>query len=441
MKKIIGVVILLYLCCSVSLGLAQEPKSPGKIEDLVVSNLGEGDALFLTWDIEMSVQDVSEYNIYRSARSGEKGELIAQTSANNYRDINLASGTTYYYQVSGVDRSNKEVISSNQASGFPFEKGYKVFPIQGMIYVTFWPNQFNTKDSVESLKRLQKTGANFVAILFNWYMANQYDSEVYFHPQKTPPYEEILYAVNMIHRLGMKVILQPQVDCMDNVWRGKIHPKSKDDWFDSYNNMIMIYARMAQENGVEMLAVGREFGSLSGKANFKRWKEIIENIRNVYKGPLTYAANWDEYHRVSFWPLLDYIGVNAYFPLSSHKCPTREELSQIWKGAPGHADIFTRLKNFSSKLKKPLFFTGIGYRSIDYAASKPFYWLTPGRVYNGQAQANCYAALIDVFKGQDWFKGVCWWRWWPESKAGGEGDKDYTPQNKPAEALLTELYK
>jgi homoserine trans-succinylase len=38
---------------------------------------------------------------------------------------------------------------------------------------------------------------------------------------------------------------------------------------------------------------------------------------------LTYAANWDDFDKVPFWNELDYIGIDAYFPLSdatTHRC-------------------------------------------------------------------------------------------------------------------------
>ena len=45
------------------------------------------------------------------------------------------------------------------------------------------------------------------------------------------------------------------------------------------------------------------------------WKSLIAEIRTVYNGKLTYAANWHgDYDVVELWPHRDYIGVNAYFP-------------------------------------------------------------------------------------------------------------------------------
>ena len=58
---------------------------------------------------------------------------------------------------------------------------------------------------------------------------------------------------------------------------------------------------------------------------------MILKIKEVYKGKLTYAANWDEFKRVPFWKALDYIGVDAYFPLSDKKTPTVAEFEKGWK--------------------------------------------------------------------------------------------------------------
>ena len=47
-----------------------------------------------------------------------------------------------------------------------------------------------------------------------------------------------------------------------------------------------------------------------------QWRALIVEIRDVYGGPLSYAANFDQALEVGFWDALDAIGVNAYYPLS-----------------------------------------------------------------------------------------------------------------------------
>lgn len=48
----------------------------------------------------------------------------------------------------------------------------------------------------------------------------------------------------------------------------------------------------------------------------RHWRDLIAEVRTVYAGPLSYAANFDQVQEVGFWDALDVVGANAYFPLS-----------------------------------------------------------------------------------------------------------------------------
>ena len=65
----------------------------------------------------------------------------------------------------------------------------------------------------------------------------------------------------------------------------------------------------------------------------KFWNELILKIKKLYKGKLTYAANWDEYKRIHFWNVLDYIGVDAYFPLTDKKSSStnNRNCKYVWR--------------------------------------------------------------------------------------------------------------
>jgi hypothetical protein len=47
------------------------------------------------------------------------------------------------------------------------------------------------------------------------------------------------------------------------------------------------------------------------------WRALIAALRQVYPGPVSYAANFDQAEQVGFWDALDAVGVNAYYPLST----------------------------------------------------------------------------------------------------------------------------
>jgi hypothetical protein len=55
------------------------------------------------------------------------------------------------------------------------------------------------------------------------------------------------------------------------------------------------------------------------------WSQLIKKIKKIYSG--NYAANWDDFDKVPFWNELDYIGIDAYFPLSDATTPSVLELN------------------------------------------------------------------------------------------------------------------
>lgn len=94
------------------------------------------------------------------------------------------------------------------------------------------------------------------------------------------------------------------------------------------------------------------------------WRHLIDRIRRVYSGPLTYAANFDQYREIAFWDALDWMGINAYFSLRpplSEKSPP-ESLSAALE--EGWEKVFSELERFRSEQHledRPLLFTEIGY--------------------------------------------------------------------------------
>src|SRR6185437_14398256 len=94
--------------------------------------------------------------------------------------------------------------------------------------------------------------------------------------------------------------------------------------------MIDHYADLAGQGGATMLVIGTELKTMSGSAYTSRWEQIVASVRRRFAGRLTYAANWNEYQQVRFWGDLDYIGVDAYYPLSELPAPTVSQLLSAW---------------------------------------------------------------------------------------------------------------
>lgn len=312
---------------------------------------------------------------------------------------------------------------------------------KGMCYVTWNKARYASVGSDESLEEMAKTGTKWAAIMVNWYQDKCYTTSI-FPTEKSASDESLIHAIDKMHSLGMKVMLKPHLDVIDTSggsWRGEIACAAEPDWevwFDSYGEFIKHYAKIAQEHKVELFCIGTELTSVATiKENL--WKtKVIAPVRLIYKGPLTYAANWsEEYTHVKFWDSLDYVGIDAYFPLSEKKRPTLEEIKKGWE------PWVKELEEFQAKVNKPIIFPEIGYCSALGTAKTP--WEEVGNGYNSidsELQADCYRALLETFWDKDWFYGVYWWRWGTDVRFGGPSNTGYSLQNKPAQQVVTKWY-
>jgi len=244
--------------------------------------------------------------------------------------------------------------------------------------------------------------------------------------------------IELLRRNGIQVMLKPQLWIWRGLFTGDLAMESEADWQQleaSYSDFILTYASLAEETGAELFCIGTELEAfVAARPAF--WARLIEAVRERYSGQITYAANWDEYDQVPFWEALDYIGIDAYFPLSQDRNPTVAALREGW--APWKKSI----RELAAEKNRPVLFTEYGYRSVDYTARKP--WLadrSEGRV-NLQAQSNAKTALFEEFWQEPWFAGGFLWKWFINHPvSGGPLDNRFTPQNKPAQQVIRTYYR
>ncbi|MGK0362988.1 MAG: hypothetical protein ACI85O_000027 [Saprospiraceae bacterium] len=249
--------------------------------------------------------------------------------------------------------------------------------------------------------------------------------------------EGVEKTIDLANENGINVLLKPQV-YVPGSWTGGLDFSDEDwaKWEKEYRDYMMPMARLAEEKEVKVFCIGTEFKMSTAKRE-QFWREFIRDVRKVYSGKLTYAANWDEYKTLTFWDDLDFIGIDAYFPLSDAKTPTVAELREAWK-----TPLYD-IERIQKKFDKPVIFTEYGYMSVDGCAGKT--WEIEPKVHalaiNEQAQANAVQALHEVFSKKEYWAGGFIWKWFPEMK-GHEGypAKDYTPQGKITEKTLRECF-
>lgn len=248
--------------------------------------------------------------------------------------------------------------------------------------------------------------------------------------------EGIQTQISAAHQRGIKVLLKPQVWIIDGSFTGLFRPSNLETWFDDYLDFILLFAKVAEQQKADMFCIGTELNTVIQAAPDK-WDYLISEVRKVYRGPLSYAANWDEVQQVPFWKKLDIIGVDAYYPLVHQKSPGLVELITAWR------PIRDSLCQFSGRCGRPLCFTEYGYRSIEFAAGKQW---ELGNVWDTappdpELQARAYSALFQTFWPEPWFAGGFCWKWYPDDQAfEGDPSTDFTPQDKPAADTLKHYY-
>jgi uncharacterized protein (TIGR03437 family) len=312
------------------------------------------------------------------------------------------------------------------------------FQYSGIIHVSWWFDEYTYPTATASRNELATTNANWASVLVTWYQDTTTSTVIAPVSTKTPTDAAVRQAIQELHSKGLKVMLKPHVDPSDGQWRGNLNPADINAWFASYTQFIVNYAQMAGAQGVEALCMGTELKSLSGSANQARWYAVIDAIRAVYGGTLTYAANAtspaDEFTSVSFWDRLDLIGLDGYFNLTDHNDPTLAELVAAWRMNRYGEDTVAAVKNFYDSRQKPIIFTEIGYKSVPGANQEPWNSSRPG-VYDPTEQRNCLDAAFTVWsQWSSWMQGFFWWAW--PVPAPGPNDTDYNPRGKPAEDVL-----
>ncbi len=296
------------------------------------------------------------------------------------------------------------------------------------------------KISYKHVSPIQKVSANYVALMPFGFIKDLSSPKITHNTNRQwfgETEKGILQYGKEFDKSKVKLMIKPQIWVWKGEFTGNIEMKSEENWRvleDSYSAFILTYAKTAQELNADVFCIGTELEKfVINRPVF--WKNLIKKIKNVYKGKLTYAANWDEFKRVPFWLQLDYIGIDAYFPLSDKKTPTVEEFEKGWEP---HKKEIQRIRE---KVNKPVLFTEYGYRSVDFNGVEPWNSDRVIESVNLEAQKNATQAIYNQFWKEDWFAGGFIWKWFHKhNEVGGENNNRFTPQNKPTEELIRKLY-
>jgi len=247
--------------------------------------------------------------------------------------------------------------------------------------------------------------------------------------------EGVTEIINMTHEQGMKVMLKPHLWIGDGSYTGLIsipEGDKRDSWESEYSDYILHYAAIAEKGKAEIFCIGTELCGMV-KADQAYWESLIVEVKNIYSGKLTYAANWDTFKEFPWKSGMDYVGIDAYFPLTKENVPI---LAQVKKGWEPWKE---QLSSYSDSIKMPILFTEIGYRSVDYALKEPWEQAKGGTVSN-DTQTMAYEAFFHEVWNEPWLAGAFIWKWHTDSHLERKDETRFTPQGKPAMEVLKQEF-
>jgi hypothetical protein len=250
----------------------------------------------------------------------------------------------------------------------------------------------------------------------------------------------VLQLAHAAKARGLRVFIIPHLWVETIGWRGEIDPGSPEAWDAyqaQYRRFVLHWAEVAAAADADIFSIGVECKSWSGRFG-PYWLDLIRRVRKVFPGELTYSANWDEADSVLFWEQLDYVGINAFYPLAGHDQASYAEYAQ------GAEAALERARTLGDLLGKRVLFAEIGYTTRPNAAVEP--WLWPDIMQDVQVdeweQARALAALMGAAAAKPWLAGVFVWRYYANlDDVSQEASWGFSPHGKLAERVLRNVFR
>ncbi|WP_146106883.1 glycoside hydrolase family 113 [Polaribacter porphyrae] len=286
----------------------------------------------------------------------------------------------------------------------------------------------------KTLDNLIKNNVEWISVIPYLYQKDEKSIEISPSTAKNEwSKRDSIFIKNIVktRKKGFSILLKPHI-WMSDGWRSNINfddDKNWNIWFDEYQRIQIHYAHLAEKTNSELFCIGTELRSSLDKRP-KRWLSLIKKIKSIYKGKLTYAANWDDsFEFTEFWNELDYIGIQAYYPLTKVKNPDLETIKNGWQ------PHLLKLEKLSKKYNKQILFTEVGYRNDLYATIEPWSWGSFfQRLYrkkSNKVQLLAYQALYEELWNKEWFAGTFPWEW---------NSSDFPVQGTPSENMIAIWY-
>ena len=292
-------------------------------------------------------------------------------------------------------------------------------------------------DYRQELGHIASTGATCVS-LQAIYRMERYDSlEIVRHPTSSPTEESLRRTFRQARSLGLRMMFFPTINLRDEAdnaewWRGNIKPSNWDKWWVNYRHFNVHLATLAQEEGVEWFSLGTEMASTHAFPD--QWRALARDVRQVFKGKLTYSVNFDAHDSFEFGDCLDAIGMNTYDPIAKYDdYPSDAQIRDAWWW------IVYKARTLQARFQRPVMVTEVGYPSVAHAHVGPWDFRTD-KPADPNLQAQLVGGALKVLRNWSDGEAVFYYLYGENLKRGtvpgGLQDRTYAPWGKPVEQDL-----
>lgn len=322
---------------------------------------------------------------------------------------------------------------------------------------------YATDFAIKQPEIMRKTGVNWTTLNMNFCQTNYFSDKVFLDFEFSTGELELAEMVKRLHDNGIRVLFKPCLTPLDGAWMGHVKFPTKEGlsqiqgvnvdywskWAKSFMEAEKYFADFAQRVGMDAMIIGAEYFGTEGQSEM--WLKVIEEIRKLYDGPITYEFTPDsrKVYDLNWFKELDFLSYSYYPPgvaftnedirnieaiRATPDHPVEEMVEHLSKRKPRIESISERFGN------KPIAFTEYGVRSAHGCVMRPydFLWDTP---YDGQQQADFMEASFRTFWDLPQWMGFFWWKWdetqdRPQYAGDPRGDRGFTIQGKPAEDVM-----
>lgn len=315
------------------------------------------------------------------------------------------------------------MIMNSKEFGFPYIKGM-TFGYQSK------KGDWSTKETFESFDiMMDSLNINTVILPVVAWQEKAQSTKIDFQSENTVSDWEIANLIDYAHKKGMRVILKPMINLSDETGRAYINFIDKDvpfepswsEWFESYSKFILHMAKIAAETGCSVFSIG--CGLVQSEHREAQWRELIDSVRKVYGGFITYNTDKFQEDSIKWWDAVDVISSSGYY---------------------AQADLRIQLKRIEQVVKKygkPFLFLEAGCPSRSGASVSPCNTEISAPV-NEREQAEYYKKLFSITKDLTWFYGFGLWEWPKKiySRSKAQNDDSFCVYGKAAQNVISYEY-